>query len=75
MPVEDSIHPGDAAAVSMTAVQFGAQCEAGDGSALGTQFVDDLLNLGVGETGRAGHALIITENNGKAPILRGPHCP
>jgi carbamoyl-phosphate synthase small subunit len=47
--------PGDPAAVPVTPLQFGAQFEARDGAASGSQLVDDLLDLGVLKSGRAGH--------------------
>jgi hypothetical protein len=53
--VEETIDPADAAAVAVTPLQFGAQFEACDGAAPGAQLVDDLLDLGVREVGRAGH--------------------
>jgi hypothetical protein len=54
-PLEEAVDPGNAAAVPVAALQFGAQFEAGDGATLGAQLVDDPLDLGVGQAGRAGH--------------------
>ena len=54
-PLKKAVDPGDPAAVPVTPLQFGAQFEARDGAASGSQLVDDLLDLGVLKSGRAGH--------------------
>jgi hypothetical protein len=61
---EQTVDASDAAAVSMAALQLGAQFEASDGAASAAYFVDDLVDLGIRKAGRAGHVRIITENNG-----------
>jgi hypothetical protein len=59
----------------MEALQLGAQGDACDGFAVGAQIFDGVLDFGVGEAGRAGHVLIITENNGNTSDLCGPSGP
>jgi hypothetical protein len=58
LPLEEAIDPGDAAAVPVATLQFGAKFEAGDGATSDAQLVDDLLDRGVGQAGRAGHAIV-----------------
>jgi hypothetical protein len=55
LSLEEAVNPGDAAAVPVAALQFGAKFEAGDGATSDAQLVDDLLDRGVGQAGRAGH--------------------
>ena len=60
--LQEAIDAGDAAAVAVAALQFGAQLKAGDRAASGAQLVDDLLDLGVWRGGEGGP---LADHNGK----------
>ena len=65
MLAEQPVDAAHSAAVAEAAGQFSAQQGAGQRGAAGMELVDDGVDVGVGELGRARHSGIITENNGK----------
>lgn len=65
MFAEQAVDTAHAAAVAEAAGEFSAEQGAGQRSTAGTELVDDGVDVGVRELGRARHGGIITENNGK----------